>query len=96
MRAMATQATTPIATKTSSRPSMALPNEVSLRENGEQDDEEQVREGIDHVGEAHQEVIDAPAEPAGRGADRNPDEQDHHLYHQGDGHVDCAYRRAAG
>ncbi len=45
----------------------------------QQDDEQQVGEGVDDVGEAHQEVVGPAAEPAGDGADRHADHDDDGL-----------------
>ena len=54
----------------------------------QQDDEQQVGEGVDHVGEAHQEVVQASTEPAGERSDRHADREDHDLDDEGDGHAD--------
>ena len=55
----------------------------------QQDDEEQVREGVDDVGEPHQEVVRAAAEPAGGRAERHADGQDDDLDDDRHGHADA-------
>ena len=69
-------------------PVHGLPDERLAQGHVEQDDEQQVREGVHHVGEAHQQGVGAATEPGRRGADRQADQEHHALDHEGHRHAD--------
>src|SRR6185503_4180593 len=53
-----------------------------------EDDEQQVREGVEHVRDAHQDGVGATADPARDRAHRHADEQDDELDDERDRHAD--------
>jgi hypothetical protein len=50
-------------------------HDVALEDRQQEDDEEDEGQGIEHVDDAHHEVVDAPAQIAGDGAPGDPDEE---------------------
>ncbi len=77
-----------MAMNTSKQAVELLPQPCVAEGDRHQDDQQQVREGIHDVREAHQDVVDATAEPAGNGADRHADDEHYDLDHQRDGQAD--------
>ena len=65
-----------------------LPEDGLAERDRQQDDEQDVREGVDDVGDAHQEVVRAATEPARERADRHADEDDDGLDDEGDRDAD--------
>ena len=70
------------------QPVESLPERGLAECDRQQDDEQDVREGIDDVGDAHQEVVRATTVPAGQRTDRHADEDDDGLDHERDGDAD--------
>ena len=56
---------------------------------GQQDDEQDVGDGVENIGDAHHDVIDPAARKCGDGAVGRADEQDQHRGQQADGQGDA-------
>ena len=87
-RATPTQLTIASATNSRNMPLNALPERGIAQGNHHNDKEQQVREGVDHVGQAHQQIIRAPASITGDHPDRRADEQDNDGRDEANDHRD--------
>ena len=76
---MPVQPTIENATKISSRPLKVWPSHVSRKRSRERNNEQRIGKGVDDIGKAHQQIVDAPAGEAGDQPERDADQQDHDL-----------------